>query len=656
MPHLKRSHDGNNAHAPVQSHGRGKDFLALIFLAALTLAVYSNSFRVPFLFDGELLTKNFALGQVWPWQSSPTVKRNMVMIDRPVGFFTFGLNYALGQDDPWGFHAGNVAIHILAGWLLYGIVRRTLASRSLAGRYADAARPIAFAAAALWLVHPLQTQSVTYLYQRFESLTGLFYLATLYCFVRAQATARPTAWYVASVAACALGAGTKEVIATAPLVVLWYDRALVAASWREIARSRWAYYTALAGTWGIVALLMMHSAQGFSASGVFFVKGLTPLTYALSQPGVLVHYLRLSFWPSDLCFDYDWPVAHGAAEIVPQAVLIGALAAATVWCIFHRPALGFLGGCFFLILAPTSSIAPLKDLAVEHRMYLPLAAVVVLAVLAGYEVWRATVLRPAAASAKLGALSWLLVPGLPLGVICCVLGYRTWLRNVDYQDEFTIWDKALQMAPHNARAFHNRGIALNGLGELRRAVGDISRALEIDPDFPDAYVNRAKIYRKLGERELELKDLTKATEANVNDVQAHLNRAETCVYLRQYAEARRDYDEVLRIQPNFEVVLNARAWLLATCPDAQVRCGSQAVTDASNACELAKWKRPEFLDTLAATFAEQGDFKKAVLTETKAIRLVPRNKAAIHEFEHRLELYRAGKPFRDQPEATGNGP
>ena len=133
---------------------------------------------------------------------------------------TLAANYALGGTNVWGYHAFNLAIHVLAALTLYGIVRRTLLRPGLWERFGASAEWVALAVAAVWTVHPLQTESVTYIIQRCESMMGLFYLLTLYSFIRAVESPRPVRWQVVTVAACLLGMGTKEVMATAPLLVL----------------------------------------------------------------------------------------------------------------------------------------------------------------------------------------------------------------------------------------------------------------------------------------------------------------------------------------------------------------------------------------------------------------------------------------------------
>ena len=129
---------------------------------------------------------------------------------RPVVNLTLAVNYAIGGLDVRGFHVGNLLIHLLAALTLYGIVRRTLLSPLLKERFGHAASALALAAALIWSVHPLQTEAVTYLTQRTESLMGLFFLLTLYGAIRAASSPHPWKWYAATVAACALGMGCQR--------------------------------------------------------------------------------------------------------------------------------------------------------------------------------------------------------------------------------------------------------------------------------------------------------------------------------------------------------------------------------------------------------------------------------------------------------------
>jgi hypothetical protein len=286
----------------------------------------------------------------------------------------------------WGYHLSNLTIHILAALVLFGVVRQTLVSERLREQFGRAATGLSLTVALIWTVHPLQTESVTYIIQRTESLMGLFLLLTLYCAIRSFDSPRPRRWQVAAVLACALGMGSKEVMIGAPILVLLYDWIFVGSSFREIWRRRWALYAGLAATWVLLALLVATGQARQAVISASFAQ-LGSSAYAKTQCGVILYYLRLSLWPHPLVVDYnDWPIAKTAMDFVPWAVVLGAMLCATLVALWRRSWLGFPGAWFLIILAPSSSLIPIiSEPAAERRMYLPLAAVVVLITVIGYK-------------------------------------------------------------------------------------------------------------------------------------------------------------------------------------------------------------------------------------------------------------------------------
>ncbi|KKM73224.1 hypothetical protein LCGC14_1412600, partial [marine sediment metagenome] len=363
-------------------------------------------------------------------------------------------------------------MHILAALTLFGIVRRTLSGRRLRERFGKAATPLAAIVAVIWLVHPLQTGSVTYVIQRCESLMGMLYLMSLYCVIRGLPSQRPVRWHAAAVCCAALSMGAKEVAVTLPVVVLLYDRTFAAGTFKAALRQRWKLYVALAATWGILAWLVVRGrAEGGFADRVQQGR---MWEYAGSQFGVILHYLKLSLWPRILCMDYFWPAARTVGQILPHAVVVLGLFAASVWALWRRRVLGFAGVCFFLILAPTSSIMPIIDRAFEHRMYLSLACVVVVLVLGAYALGGRLLRvafsadRPRRVGVVLGAL-------LSVAVVSA-LGARSIVRNADYRSELRMWRKGLRDRRDNPRIRNSLAVALLERGSSHREEGNGHRA------------------------------------------------------------------------------------------------------------------------------------------------------------------------------------
>ncbi|MBC7368369.1 MAG: hypothetical protein H7343_16425 [Undibacterium sp.] len=227
------------------------------------------------------------------------------------------------------------------------------------------------------------TESVTYVIQRAESLMGLFFLLTLDGFIRATESARSREWLVMMIVSAVLGMGTKEVMATVPPVVVLYDRTFAAGSFRGVWRERCGWHGALMLSWLPRGWLGMST--GGNRGGTFLLTWASCRDYWVTQVGAAMHYLRLAVWPEPLVFDYGLaPVQTVGAVLSPAAVVLGLLGT-TGWALWRRPVGGFLLATFFIILAPTSLVPGTTQMIVEHRMYLPLAAVLALIMGAGVQ-------------------------------------------------------------------------------------------------------------------------------------------------------------------------------------------------------------------------------------------------------------------------------
>ena len=456
-------------------------FLACGIIVAAGVAAYSNTLHAPFVFDGLTLERRFATTTL---SADPTTWFGVY--PRTIGFFTFDLQNTL--HGPWlpGFHAANIAIHIIAALFLFAAVLVTCRGPRQPADIRRDAVGIALVAALFFELHPLQTQSVTYVYQRFESLMGMWFLAALAAFawaVRDDAAPRGRwAWFVAAWAAILLSIGTKEVGAVAPAVLLWYDRVFASRSWQELLTRRWWFYAPALVLFAGAAAYLYAFREHYADGGIFDTQRMSPLTYAISQPEVICRYLRLAIWPRGLCLDWYWKPADTLWRIVPPLLAISALLAFVGWSIVRLPVVGFLLGSFFLILAPTSSIAPIIDLAFEHRMYLPLAPLAVLAVLAGREALRRVPQR-------LFDLTLPPAAGLvPAAIIAIALGVTTYLRNEVYRSGLSLWRDIVAKSPANPRALATLAWHLElELGDTARAIELNRKALQIDPRIATAH-------------------------------------------------------------------------------------------------------------------------------------------------------------------------
>jgi len=572
-------------------------------VVAVVLACYLNSFQGSFILDDHSsIVDNWRIRRLTPL--SKFLRRS-----RPLVNFSFALNYRWGRLKTRGYHAVNLAVHVAAALLLLGIVRRTLRADRLRGRFGRAALPLAAAVAGIWAVHPLQTGAVTYIVQRGESMTSLLYLLTLYCAIRSAEAPSRRRWVAAAVAACAAGMTAKEIFITAPVAVLLYDRTFLAGSFREALRRRWPLHAALAATWVVMAGLLL--SRPASQSVAFATEQVSPAAYMRTQPGVILHYLRLAFWPAPLVFDYGWPEAKTFWQVLPPSAGVAALLAASVWALWRRPAAGFCGAWLFVVLAPTSSVVPLLNMAFEHRMYLPLAGVVALAVAGAFLLGRRALagLGPRAAAA-VGLAAAVAVTG--------VLGVLTVLRNRDYRSEVVMWRDVTAKRPGNPRGFVNLGQAYERRGNLPQAVANYRRAIEVDSNDYQALSNLGGVWIKQGRLDEAMSCFRRALAAEGRCLDAHNNLGVVLLARGETDRAIESFRRAVAIHPQYvEARLNLG---LALTREGR---GGEALRHLAQACHLRP-DRPDAFCALGAALAAQGRSEEAIGSFRRALAMNPR--------------------------------
>lgn len=496
-----------------------------LLLAAAVLAAWANSFAGPFVFDDiPSVRENPSLRSMTAALSPPP--GGLTVSGRPLLNLSFALNYAVSGQAVWSYHALNLTIHLAAALTLFALLRRTLQLPRL--NHPQAA-PVALAAALLWAVHPLQTESVTYVVQRAESLAALWILLSLYAFVRSLTSPRSTLFLSLSIVAALLGALTKETAAVIPPLVFLYDRTFGAGTFRNAWQLRRRFYLALLSTWLVLAVLVLTTANRGGTTG--FDTPVTAPQYSLLQFHAIAHYLRLALWPHPLVFDY------GPFQSVPLvSVLLGGavtlpLLAVTFWALVRRPPLGFIGAAFFLCLAPSSSVLPIaSQIMAEHRLYLALAALTTLAAL---------------------ALSRLPLPAFLssaflLGV---ALVSATSTRNTAYASSETLWAATARDCPTNPRALVNYGQSLAQSSRWPEAAAQFDAALRLQPDYVAAHLNLGLALLALHRPADAIAHFDTALHLNPALTEAAYNGAIACAAAGRPADALTRYETTLRLDP-----------------------------------------------------------------------------------------------------------
>jgi tetratricopeptide (TPR) repeat protein len=677
-----------------------------LILIAVGFLAYANSFACPFLFDdSRVITNNPALFHLWPpWMAVRSATRCVVD-------YSFALNYAWAGFSPAEYRLVNILIHIGTGLLLYGVMRRTLLLPRWNSQFTQSAPGLALATSLLWIIHPLQTESVTYIAQRIEAMMGFFFLLTFYCFIRAAFSRHARAWLSAAVAVCTVGMGTKEVMVAAPILLFLYDGIFIAPSWGDLVRKRGKLHALFFSTWFVFfGLLVMGIVSERSETISLFSQGINRWNYALTQLNVLAHYLKLTLIPHPLCLDYLWPLVNSPLEALWPGALILLLAGWTVWALYRRSWTGFIGAWFFIILAPTSSINPLPDAAFEHRMYLPLASLLAFLVMAVYQGLSCGLILKKTSRQQINRFAF----GI-LGIAAMTFGILTPLRNEAYRSEESMWKDVLLKRPDNFRTYialstaylaeqryseaaplcrnlltrlpdfsgipiheierkftspghqsiqlyysmahNNLGVVDLNSNQLDAATKHFREAIRVWPGADWGYRNLGHALYSENRLDEAITEWNRGLEIQPGDSLTHALLGVALSQKHQYKDAIGHFEQAIRIKPDFWFARSQWAWILATCPSHEVRNGRQAILIATPLTEIAENQSPKALDIVAAAYAEAGDFSNAVKYAKRAVDLSLINKDAESPSKNpayttetlllRLNLYRTGQPYRE---------
>ena len=492
--------------------------------------VYSNTLNGSFHFDDFTnIVNNPAIRDLSPGAGWFTFNPR-----RWVGFLTFALNYHFHGLDVAGYHLVNISIHILNGllvWYFTGmLLRNSLRRENLSENTSNL---IAFFTALLFLVHPLMTEAVTYIVQRFVLLSSFFYLMSLILFMQGMQHTNSGTRHLylgGSLMSGILSFFSKETGFTLPLMwaLIWFF--FFRGTSPNPVRGRQAGYflAVLLLITGILILIAIYSGDYFQPIPPREGRpySITPLAYYCTELNVLVTYLRLTVMPVNQTFDYDYPVSQGITSITTITsllILLLLIGFAIFLCRKHRMA-SFSILWFFITISP-QAIVPRPNVIFEHRAYLSAMGLILCWVLLLFHLSRQ--IRSFRSSATASRYRWVSSANLVILILCVqavIFSCFTWQRNKVWENEYTLWSDCLRKAPGSARSRVNLGVALHQRQEYHSAILHFNEALKIYPEYLQAYNNRGVSEMALRDFPAAIRDFTQALEYNPRYLEAWANR------------------------------------------------------------------------------------------------------------------------------------
>ncbi len=548
-----------------------KQHLLLIFIIlAAGVIAYSNSFDCSFHFDDRNIL------------NSATTKSTATIGDwiglfpsRPLGVLTFTANYHIHRLDVRGYHLVNLMIHLINALLVWWLVWVTFSTPAMKDLPVSRNKTaIAFFTGLLFVTHPLATQSVTYIVQRFASLATLFYLLSLSLFVKGKLQENSTKsllLFCASFLSAICGILTKEIAATLPFAIVLYDYCFLRVSpWKFQSKDKTLLFSLVMLMIFAAILLRNFSMDIFRTveTDQGYAYSISVKEYFLTQFRVILTYIRLFFLPFHQNLDYDYPLSVSFLDVKTffsfLALFSVFLAGILLFKKYRLISFGIFW--FFLTLSVESSIIPVsQNVIFEHRMYLPGFGFFIAFTGAFFYLFPKRYINT------------ILVILLVIAAINTALTYE---RNKVWKNEYTLWSDCLAKSPGKARVNNEIGTACAERGQYEKAISFLDKAISLNPNYAEPYYNRGTVYGRLGQYQRTVDDCSEALRLKPDYVNAYNNRGNAYAALGAYQKAIEDYSSAIHMMPNYIPAYINRA-------DAYLKSGNKksACLDARRICE-----------------------------------------------------------------------
>jgi len=656
------------------------EFLLLLLMVVCTYFVYISSIKGPFVFD-----------DIINIQENHQIRLNELTLNgivragfespcrhRPVANISFALNFYVNRYDAEGYHFVNILMHILTGILLFYFIKTTLEllnAKSFKFRFEKNILPdkrnasnhnftnssistsqrsfnpastkimfISFFSAFIWLVHPIQTQTVSYIVQRMNSMAAMFYILSLLLYVKARLSnskGKKLVLFLGCMLSGILSLGSKEIAATLPFFIClyeWYFFQDINLKWLK----RNSIY--LLCFLFIVILLVFFYLNGHPIERILSAYSHREFTLGqrvLTEFRVVIYYISLILFPYPMRLNllHDFPISHSFLDPITtlfSLIAIAGMFVMAIWLAKRERLLSFCILWFLGNLAIESSVIGL-EIIFEHRVYLPSMFFILVFVSLVY---------------RFGNSKW--IGGIMLCVVAIIFSVWTYQRNIVWSDDVILWEDCVKKSPNKPRQHYNLGVVLARKGKLDDAIKHYNKAIQIKPDYLEAYYNLGNALVRKGDAKAAIYNYHKTLQLNPDFFKSYYNIARILYGQGKIDEAIHNYQKALNINKETPQTLFNLSWIYATSENNSYRDGIKAVKLAEKLCTLTKYQQPLALDGLAAAYAETGNFNMAVETAQRALGLAfqlgPKELAL--GIEKRLKLYQVGQPYRQSLKPT----
>jgi tetratricopeptide (TPR) repeat protein len=519
----------------------------LLSLVTLGILIYSNILEVPFYFDDGYNIEqnpNIRLTKL-SFEELTRAAFKSPMSNRPIANLSFALNYYFHQYDVIGYHVVNIIIHITTGILLYFFLKTTLSLPPLSSRYKPDSS-IAFYTALIWLVHPIQSQSVTYVVQRMNSVAAMFYILSFLLYTKARLVRnneKSWPWFAGCTLAGILAVGSKETAASLPFFIIvyeWYFFQDLSKAWLK------RHLVSLAGILILFVLLAFVYMGANPLEAIFSTyeyRNFTLTERVLTEFRVVIHYISLLLYPhpSRLVLLHDFELSQSLLDPLTTSLSIGAIIGLIGLAFYTARKERLISFCilwFFGNLVIESSVIGL-EIIYEHRTYLPsMFLFLIITILAHRHIKR----------------DLLKAGGLATAIL--LLSLWTYERNSLWNDPVTFWNDVVRKSPCNARAYNNLGTSYMENRSYRLALMKLKDAIQLNPNLIEAQINMGVTLAAQSKLDEAITHYYAALQVKPKFAKphefagAHFNLGNALARQGKLDKAIAHYSEALRIKPD----------------------------------------------------------------------------------------------------------
>lgn len=574
---------------------------------------------------------------------------------RWIGRWINSIHYSIGKFDPYSYRMANILQHILIGVIVYFLFLVALKNLKKYTFFKDNSVILAFLTSGLFMLHPVQTQTVSYVIQcKLEGIATFFIVALALIFimmVRTRSIVAKTAFIVTFFSLSALSTGSKEIAIAGPFLIMLVDWFLVSqGAWCSF-KERIVFHVA---NFVLISSLYIYLLEFSFFKRVFSLQWdvannlgnvitnqplehITPLWYFISEFKVILHYLTVFLWPFNMSVEYDWVLSKSffALDCFLPFLILTAVIASLVYLLYRNSgnliAFGMLW--FFLCVLPRSSLISSAELIVDYKTYA--ASVGWLFILACALV--AASLKIASYIPKMHYVQSKVVGGLCASILCCILGYLTVDRNTIWRTGIEFWGNMLKNAPGKARIYNNYGVELSQkLHKFEESISYFKQAISMDAYYPDPHNNLAVVYAYLNKFDCAIEEMKAGLRINPHYAEGYNNLAAFYLHTKEMDKAKTCLDQALKIRPSYGKAYFNRARIYSDMGNIDL-----ALADLKNACTIADLDN-EFGFSVYGKFAlDNKRFDEAIFAYGKLVECSPNNAEGYFNLGNALHL--AGK-------------